>query len=278
MPWFTRWGFDVQEFSAGGVRTFAVVEGRAETFPVLFVHGLPGGAFLWAPVIAALKRKRRAIAPDLPGWGRSFTPFGGKLPQNSPTELAAWLRAVAEAQGVGRFDLVAHGSGSWAALELLKQDPGRVRRLALVSPRLWEKVTAPSRFWAVCSARPNGRGSGSRNGSNGAPACCRRCANRHGPNLPGYSAPRPAAARCRCCRRPSSPPASPLTARPWRPIGGALLLIWGQNDPAAPEARVLELKAALPEAESYVLANAGHFPTLDAPEAVAGHLAEFLED
>src|SRR5512138_3622015 len=94
-PWYAARGFDLQEFSAGGVRTFAVVEGREGTFPVIFVHGLPGGAFLWAPVIEALGRKRRAIAPDQPGWGRSISRFGGTPPAATPAGLGGWLAAVA---------------------------------------------------------------------------------------------------------------------------------------------------------------------------------------
>ena len=242
------------------------------------MHGLPGGAFLWAPVIIALGRKRRAIAPDLPGWGRSFSAFGGKLPGNGPAELSAWLAAVAQAQGVGRFDLVAHGSSCWAALELLQLDPGRIRRLALISPRFWDKNRRPRPFlsslfgtakWSPDSLeqwldRRSGLSAEARNSFKAEFAA-----------LLGSEANR---------RILPMPPEASIKVRfaeyrrALAAYGGATLLIWGRNDPAAPEARVFELLAAVPGAESYLLENAGYFPTLDQPHVVAGHLAEFLEN
>ena len=139
IPWFLRAGFDVQEFSAGGIRTFAVIEGRRENFPVIFLHGVPGGAFVWEFVIAALGRKRLAIAPDFPGWGKSVSRYGEALPPPSPKWSLNWLNGLLAAQGIERFDLVAHGSGTWLALENLLEDSARVRRLSLLSPRLWPR-------------------------------------------------------------------------------------------------------------------------------------------
>lgn len=132
--WFSRWGFYTQEFAAAGVRTFAVVEGKLDAFPVLFLHGLPGGAFLWAPVLAAVGRSRRMIAPDWPGWGRSFSARLPQTPDFSPAGLQSWLHGVLSAQAVERFDLVAHGDACWPALSLFASDPQRVRRIALLDP------------------------------------------------------------------------------------------------------------------------------------------------
>jgi pimeloyl-ACP methyl ester carboxylesterase len=40
--------------------------------PVLLVHGFPQSSYMWAPVVAALAASgRRAIAPDLSGYGDS---------------------------------------------------------------------------------------------------------------------------------------------------------------------------------------------------------------
>ena len=47
------------------------VEGEAGD-PVLLVHGFPQSSYMWAPVVAAIARSgRRAVAPDLPGFGDS---------------------------------------------------------------------------------------------------------------------------------------------------------------------------------------------------------------
>jgi pimeloyl-ACP methyl ester carboxylesterase len=271
-PWFERLALDVQEFSAAGVRTFAVTEGRRDAFPVLFLHGTPGGAFVWGETIKALGRARLAIAPDLPGWGRSVSRFASPAVANTPPALLDWVQGVLSAQGIERFDLIAHGSAVWPALELLMADPARVRRLGLISARLW---------------------SGQREGGGlfGAPHWTRARLERWlrksdlAPDslaawrdeFSGLLGEEPHA------RSSTLLFEGPFAARfadyqaALAAYTGALLLLWGEHDAGAGAAQAQALTASLERPEVMRLAGAGSFPMLDAAAETAARLREFLE-
>ncbi|MCB9357714.1 MAG: alpha/beta hydrolase [Calditrichaeota bacterium] len=131
--WFEVSGFGFQEFSAGGVRTFAVVEGQQSAFPFVLLHGLPGASFVWSTTIAAIGRSRRIISPDLPGWGRSFDRMTPQRMSLTREKLFAWLADVIRAQQIEHFDLCGFQDGGWLALEFLRQQPDRVRRIGLIN-------------------------------------------------------------------------------------------------------------------------------------------------
>ena len=60
-------------FSAAGLELHALEAGQGE--PVLFLHGWPTHAQLSRHVLAEVGESRRAIALDLPGFGRSAKPL-----------------------------------------------------------------------------------------------------------------------------------------------------------------------------------------------------------
>jgi pimeloyl-ACP methyl ester carboxylesterase len=153
--WFECDGLDHQEFSAGGIRTFAILEGRADAFPVVLLHGLPGASFLWRSILAGASRERRLIVPDLPGWGRSRSAFDRVPVLLTPDRAANWLINLLETQGVRKFDLVAHGISAAIGLEFSGLQPGRVRRLALIQPSPW--CTHSRRFSARMALAFGGR-------------------------------------------------------------------------------------------------------------------------
>jgi pimeloyl-ACP methyl ester carboxylesterase len=275
--WFERGNLDVQEFSAAGHRTFAVVEGKAEAFPVIFLHGLPGGAFVWAPLIGGIGRRRRVIVPDAPGWGRSYSPYGGRDFDGSPAAWQEWLRGLLAAQTVNRFDLVAHGSAVWPAMDFFCADPARVRRLALVNARFWGGAAPdePPRFWwrrARWTA-----------------ASLDRWQQRHlGATLgatDGYRTD---------FQMVLGPPSEqrtawPLVAADYAPrfaamqsalenYHGALLLIWGDQDGAADGTQSETMTARLDRPEVHRLAGAGRFPMLEQAEQCAAIFRDFLAD
>lgn len=131
--WFDVAGFGFQEFSAGGVRTFAIVEGRASGFPLVLLHSVPGASFVWSTAIGSVGRSRRVIAPDFPGWGRSHNRV---MPQKftlSRDGLRKWLIEVVNAQQCEQLDIVGLGDGAWLAVDYLLMEPVRVRRLGLLN-------------------------------------------------------------------------------------------------------------------------------------------------
>lgn len=134
--WFEVSNFGFQEFSAGGVRTFAVVEGQQSAFPIVLLHGTPAASFVWSTTIAAIGRSRRCIALDLPGWGRSLERNGRPQLVLSRESLRKWLSDVVQAQQIQMFDLLGIGDGALLALEFLQAEPQRIRRLGLINTPL----------------------------------------------------------------------------------------------------------------------------------------------
>ena len=77
--------------------------------PVLLVHGFPQSSYMWEPVVqAAADAGRRAVAPDLPGYGDS-----------SPDSPGTWERHIEAIERFRRalgFERVTLGLHDWGGL------------------------------------------------------------------------------------------------------------------------------------------------------------------
>lgn len=112
------------------------VEGRpvnvidlGEGPPVVFVHGLSGVWQNWLETLPDIARDHRAIALDLPGFGRSPMPAG----PISITGYARLLGGLLDALDLPSATLVGNSMGGFVAADLAIQEPARVDRLALVA-------------------------------------------------------------------------------------------------------------------------------------------------
>ena len=99
--------------------------------PVLFVHSAAGSTEHFAAQLAHLRKKRRAVALDLRGHGRSAPPPDGDY---TIAALAADVVAVADRLGLERFVLVGHSLGGAVAAEVVGRNPERVAGLVLLDP------------------------------------------------------------------------------------------------------------------------------------------------
>ncbi|HEX6939008.1 MAG TPA: alpha/beta hydrolase [Longimicrobiales bacterium] len=98
---------------------------------VVLVHGLGlSGAVFHGHCRALAAAGFRAIAPDLPGFGRSDGPWRGL----SVPETASWLLAFAAAIGVDRAIWLGHSLAAQGVLEAAVRAPARARALVLVTP------------------------------------------------------------------------------------------------------------------------------------------------
>lgn len=99
--------------------------------PVVFVHGLGlSGAFFRSHCRAFARAGFTAVAPDLPGFGRSPGPWFGL----SVEATAEWLVSLAMALGLERVVWIGHSLAAQAALEAAVLAPSRARALVLVTP------------------------------------------------------------------------------------------------------------------------------------------------
>ena len=114
---------------AGPAGQLYVDDGGAGGLPVLLVHSYAGSSAHWKAQLAHLRARRRALAMDLRGHGRSSAPSDGDY---SVPALAGDIAALADALELRRFVLVGHSMGGSAAAAYAGEHPGRLAGLVLV--------------------------------------------------------------------------------------------------------------------------------------------------
>jgi pimeloyl-ACP methyl ester carboxylesterase len=96
--------------------------------PLLMLHASPGSAKQLEPLIGALARSRRVIAPDTPGNGDSTRLT---LEQPEIADYAAATLAFLDTMGLATVDVYGSHTGASIAAELAILAPDRVRRVVL---------------------------------------------------------------------------------------------------------------------------------------------------
>jgi len=100
--------------------------------PVVLIHGLHAAASAKdiAPLFDGLRRQRRVIALDLPGFGRSERSDRPYTPELYAKAIATLLRQVAP----GGADVVALSLSSEIAAMVAREHPSLIHSLCLISP------------------------------------------------------------------------------------------------------------------------------------------------
>ncbi len=110
--------------------------------PMVFLHGNPTSSYVWRNVLPRLADRRRCIAPDLAGMGRSGKPAIGYRFQDHARYLDAWFAALALRDVV----LVGYDWGGVLALDWAGRHPERVRGVVLfetlLQPLHWSDYPA----------------------------------------------------------------------------------------------------------------------------------------
>jgi pimeloyl-ACP methyl ester carboxylesterase len=122
-------GFDV---AANGMTFSASATGPSDGRPVVFLHGFPQTSWSWHHQLEALGAAGyRALAFDQRGYSH-----GARPPEVDDYRIDALVDdvlAVADTQGMARFDLVGHDWGAMVAWTTAARHPERIRTLAAVS-------------------------------------------------------------------------------------------------------------------------------------------------
>jgi pimeloyl-ACP methyl ester carboxylesterase len=115
---------------AGGIETFYLEAGPVDAPPVVLVHGLSATNASMLPLIPALAKQYRVLAPDLPGHGGTEATSAAHAARFLGDWLLAFLRETCDAPAV----LVGNSLGGRAALEAGLNAPADVRGLVLLCP------------------------------------------------------------------------------------------------------------------------------------------------
>jgi len=133
-------------FDFRGERIFFRSEPRADGAgdPVLLVHGFPTASWDWAAIWPALAPRYRLLAPDMIGFGFSAKPRQFAYSIFAQADLC---HALLSREGVTSYRLVAHDYGVTVAQELLarQSDPAspRIRSVCLLNGGLFPEAHHP---------------------------------------------------------------------------------------------------------------------------------------
>ncbi len=97
--------------------------------PLLFLHGA-GGFRAGDPFVARLAKHRRITAPSHPGFGASSLPDW----IDRPEDIADIYLGLLDRLGRGPIDLIGCSLGGWIGAELTSMVPERFRKLIFVAP------------------------------------------------------------------------------------------------------------------------------------------------
>jgi pimeloyl-ACP methyl ester carboxylesterase len=228
--------------------------------PLVLLPGMMCDARLFGPQVAALSGRRPV----------HLAPIAG---HDSIAALAAEVLAHAPP----RFALAGLSMGGIVAMEVLRQSPGRVERLALLdtNPRAEppeiqacrEPQIAKARAGALASVmhdemKPNYLADGPRRGD--ILDLCMAMALDLGPEVFERQS-RALAAR----------PDSQETLRAFR---GPALVLMGEDDRLCPRDRHDLMHSLIAGSRLAIVEGAGHLPTLDQPERTTAELIRWLEE
>ena len=250
------------------------------TQTVLFIHGLGGSWQNWLENLPRTAEHCRAIALDLPGFGRSEMPAD----PISITGFAATVDAFCEALSLGPVVLVGNSMGGFTAAEVAIQHPERAELLVLVDAAgISSANVTRSRPGERLARQLMMRGQGD-------PEAAKRMLTR-----PGYMAlgmglvaryPTRISKELLSEQRLTfgdagfSDAFEAILSYDFRhrlgEIGCPVLVIQGENDILVPLGDAIEFCELIPSSELLTMADTGHVPMFERPVQFNDALLDFI--
>jgi pimeloyl-ACP methyl ester carboxylesterase len=245
---------------------------------VVFVHGNPGSRRDWDDLLARVAPFARAVAFDMPGFGRADKPEDFDYTVEG---YARFLGSALSQLGIERAHLVLHDFGGAWGLAWATRSPDQFASVVLINTGVllgysWHYL---ARIWRTPVAGELFQASTTRSGL--------RTVLRHGNprGLPRAFVDRmyddmdagTTRAILRLYRATNDPgsTASEL-ARELRPLDRPALVVWGAHDPYIPVAMAERQRESFPSAKITILDGSGHWPFADDPVAVGRVVEPFL--
>jgi pimeloyl-ACP methyl ester carboxylesterase len=276
-----NWREHLNELQIAGTRVNYVDIGSGDGPPVLFVHGLGGAWQNWLENLPRVAEERRALALDLPGFGRSEMP-------NREISINGYGRCVDEfcdQLGLDEVVLVGNSMGGFVAAETTIQFPERVERLALVSAAgisITNLMRRPAQTWGRMAAIFGAYGAANSR------AAVTRPVIRH--LALGFVMRHPTRLRADLCWEQINAAGTPgfrdaldaLLDYDFRDrleeISVPTLVVWGKEDMLVPVSDADEYERLIPSARKVLMKDTGHVPMLERPTKFNDCLMEFLAE
>lgn len=260
------------------VRSPAIDLGPRSSEAAVFVHGNPGSCLDWVDLASEVAPVGRAVALDMPGYGRA------DKPEDFDYTVRGYARHLAGALadlGVERAHLVLHDFGGPWGLAWAAEHPSQVASLTLVNigvmpgyrwhylARIWRTPIVGELFMATVTRTGFGLTLGHGN-PRGLP---RAFVDR----MYAHFDARTRRAVLRLYRATSSfEPLTEAVIRVLGPLDLPVLVVWGAQDPYVPVRYAARQREIFKRAEVKVLDDSGHWPFADNPAAVSEVMVPFL--
>lgn len=228
------------------------VRERGEGHPLLMINGLGGNLEMWGPAERILSAGSHLIMFDGPGMGRSQTPL---FPMPIPA-IARAVRDLLDQLGHEQVDVLGYSMGGVIAQQLARDEPDRIRRLALVSTACgWGSVPGqlpalsviamPLRYYSRRLYEHTNRLLGEFERPDASMNAQEDARLRYPPSLLGY-------AYLVCA-------GAMWSSLPWlSSVGVPTLVLSGATDRLVPPANSVQLAGLLPESRLHLVPDEGH--------------------
>lgn len=243
---------------------------------IVFVHGNPGSSEDWLDLLAHAGDFARAVAPDMPGYGKADRPRDFEYTVDG---YARHLAGVIEQLGIERVHLVMHDFGGPWGLQWITEHPKQVASIVLINmglvpgyrwhiiARIWRTPLIGELFQLLNGRRSFRSGLNAGNPKPFPDAFVDRMfddmdAGHRRAVRKLYRATEPDALTRRL---------APLLT----PLALPALVLWGAQDDALP-VRFARLQKDYFRAEVHELDGCGHWPMIDAPDRVRELILPFL--
>lgn len=263
-----------------GARVYYYAAGtRGAGEPVVLIHGFPASSHLWSDVVRELPQGHRVVVMDLLGFGRSDRPGTHDVSIKGHADRCL---ALLDALGINFACVVGHDIGGGVAQSMAIRAPARVSRLCLINSVAFDEW--PSREVKMARAMLP--------------------LTRHLPStwllsivrtdlMRGYAEASRGAHSIERFLRPFasldgrdtfmqhmaalSPADTESLAPRLKDLVMPTAIVWGAEDPFLPFGIGARLHEAIPGSTFDILPGLRHFTPEEAPEKVAGVVAELLK-
>ena len=234
-------------------------ERRGKGTPLVLMHGYPLDHSIWEPLVPLLENDFDLILLDLRGFGDSQV-LGT---DSSMADYAADVAGLLDQLNIQKAALVGHSMGGYIALTFVRDFPGRVLGLGLVSSQTLadpseKKISRYQEAEHVIAYGVNdvAEGMSVKLTANTSLQCILK-------ELILRQRPEGLAGALRAmAERPDS---SDLLSR----VNFPLVLVHGQVDALIPVDRARNVKATVPHAHLTEIPKGGHMPMMEAPQLTA---------
>jgi 3-oxoadipate enol-lactonase len=244
---------------------------EGEGIPILFLHGIGGGAHVFEPQLDHFAQRYRAVAWEMPGYAGS-----APLPLVTMAALAASLGNFIQALGLDRPILVGHSLGGMIVQRLLAEAPHIARAVVLTQTTPVFGSRDPAWAEAFIADKLGPLDAGQTMQQIAADAIRSSAA-------PGADPARLVAAQAAFAATPASTYRDMVLVMPGFDLRAALpniavptLVLAGSLDQLAPPAGCQRMATRIPGAHYVELEGAGHLAHAEQPNAFNTALDDFL--